>query len=67
MLFSIAINQWLGTNFGFTSRPPDKASMIDHLGPWPWYLASFQPLAFSLFFILALPLHRLRPARPDTP
>lgn len=56
MLFSIAINQWLGTNFGFTSRPPDNASMIDHLGPWPWYLASFQPLAFTLFFILALPL-----------
>jgi len=60
MLFSIAINQWLGTNFGFTSRPPDKASMIDHLGPWPWYLASFQPLAFSLFFILALPLRRIK-------
>ena len=58
MLFSIAINQWLGTNFGFTARPPDSASMIDHLGPWPWYLASFQPLAFTLFFILALPLKR---------
>jgi hypothetical integral membrane protein (TIGR02206 family) len=66
MLFSIAINQWLGTNFGFTSRPPDKASMIDHLGPWPWYLASFQPLAFSLFFILAIPLRRLKAPRPDT-
>jgi hypothetical integral membrane protein (TIGR02206 family) len=61
MVFSIAINQWLGTNFGFTSRPPENASMIDHLGPWPWYLASFQPLAFTLFFILAIPLHRSRP------
>jgi hypothetical integral membrane protein (TIGR02206 family) len=60
MVFSIAINQWLGTNFGFTSRPPDAASVIDHLGPWPWYLASFQPLAFSLFFILALPLRSLK-------
>lgn len=66
MLFSLLINKWLGTNFGFTSRPPDKASMIDHLGPWPWYLASFQPLAFSLFLLLALPLRRLQ-AHQSTP
>lgn len=67
MLFSIAINQWLGTNFGFTSRPPENASMIDHLGPWPWYLATFQPLAFTLFLILAIPLRQSPATRPPTP
>ncbi|MEY4245694.1 MAG: hypothetical protein RLZZ245_3279, partial [Verrucomicrobiota bacterium] len=46
----------LGSNFAFASRPPDNPSLIDHLGPWPWYLFSLLGIALLLFFILALPL-----------
>jgi hypothetical integral membrane protein (TIGR02206 family) len=51
----LAINPLLGTNFGFASRPPDNPSLIDHLGPWPWYLLSLQALALAAFLLLALP------------
>lgn len=53
--FAMGANYLLGTNFGFASRPPDNPSLIDHLGPWPWYLFSMQAIAVLLFFLLALP------------
>ena len=69
MLFALGINAALGTNFGFVSRPPDNPSLIDHLGPWPWYLGSLQAIAMGAFLLLALPHARLprRAAREGTP
>jgi hypothetical integral membrane protein (TIGR02206 family) len=61
LLFALGINTWLGTNFGFASRPPDNPSLIDHLGPWPWYLFSMQAIAVLLFLLLALPFRRPAP------
>lgn len=55
-LGSLAINAALGSNFGFTMRPPDNPSLLDHLGPWPWYLVAMWPIAYALFFLLCLPL-----------
>ena len=57
-IFALTVNHLLGTNFGFASRPPDNPSLIDHLGPWPWYLFSMQALAIILFYLLAIPLSR---------
>lgn len=53
---ALTANHLLGTNFGFASRPPQNPSLIDHLGPWPWYLVSMQAIAICLFFLLALPM-----------
>ena len=58
LLFAMTVNRVLGTNFGFASRPPDNPSLIDHLGPWPWYLFSMQAIAVCVYFLLALPLCR---------
>ena len=55
---ALMVNTLLGTNFGFASRPPDNPSLIDHLGPWPWYLLWMQAIALVLFFLLALPWSR---------
>jgi hypothetical integral membrane protein (TIGR02206 family) len=63
LVLALAVNSALGTNFGFASRPPDNPSLIDHLGPWPWYIFSMQAIAVSLFFLLALPLAGKRPGR----
>jgi uncharacterized membrane protein YwaF len=51
----MSVNLVLGTNFGFASRPPDNPSLIDHLGPWPWYLFAIQAIGVALFFLLAIP------------
>jgi hypothetical integral membrane protein (TIGR02206 family) len=58
LVFALSVNSLLGTNFGFASRPPENPSLIDHLGPWPWYLVSMQGIAVCLFLLLAVPLRR---------
>ncbi|MEO7100750.1 MAG: TIGR02206 family membrane protein [Luteolibacter sp.] len=55
LIFAMTVNKLLGTNFAFASHPPENPSLIDHLGPWPWYLFSMQALAIVLFHLLALP------------
>jgi hypothetical integral membrane protein (TIGR02206 family) len=52
---AFAVNLALGTNYGYTLRKPLQPSLLDHLGPWPWYLVSLQALALALFFLLDLP------------
>ncbi len=64
LVFALCVNRLLDTNFGFASRPPENPSLIDHLGPWPWYLVSMQGIAFCLFLLLAVPLRR-SPERPE--
>jgi hypothetical integral membrane protein (TIGR02206 family) len=56
LAFVMLVNGALSTNFAFASAPPPNPSLLDHLGPWPWYLLALQPLAFALFTLLALPL-----------
>ncbi len=58
LIFALGVNSLLKTNFGFASRPPDNPSLIDHLGPWPWYLFAMQAIAVTLFLLLALPFAR---------
>ncbi|HEX7260743.1 MAG TPA: TIGR02206 family membrane protein [Luteolibacter sp.] len=67
LAFAMVMNRLLGSNFAFASRPPDNPSLIDHLGPWPWYLVSMQPIALVFFFLLALPFAKAsRSSRPGT-
>jgi len=55
LVISLGINYLLGSNYMFTLHKPESASLIDHLGPWPWYLASLQFLALILFFVVYIP------------
>lgn len=56
LALALAANRLLETNFGFAARPPENPSLIDHLGPWPWYLFWMQGIAIGVFLLLALPL-----------
>ncbi|MEP2775718.1 MAG: TIGR02206 family membrane protein [Luteolibacter sp.] len=56
--FALLVNTLLKTNFAFASRPPDNPSLIDHLGPWPYYLFSMQALALVLYLLLTLPFRK---------
>lgn len=49
------VNRLLGSNFAFVSHPPENPSLIDHLGPWPWYILSLLGIALVMFLALALP------------
>lgn len=60
-------NFLLGTNFGFLARKPDNPSLLDQLGPWPWYLLPLNLLALALFSLLVLPFAGSRRAAEEDP
>ena len=49
------INLWLGTNYLFLSSKPEQASLMDFLGPWPWYILSLAGLALVSSLVYYLP------------
>lgn len=55
LMLAMGLNHILGTNFAFASAPPANPSLIDYLGPWPWYLLGMQAIAITFFLLLTLP------------
>ena len=51
-----SINFLTGGNYMFLARKPETASLLDVLGPYPWYLLSLEVVAFVLFLLLYLPI-----------
>lgn len=54
-LCATAVNLLLDRNFGYLCAKPHNPSLLDHLGPWPWYLLSLQVLALASFLVYYLP------------
>lgn len=61
-IFSGVINYALKANYNYLSEKPEVASILDHMGPWPWYIVSVYALMFFLFFLALLPYLRKRKA-----
>jgi len=49
------INRGLGSNYMFTAHKPETASLMDMLGPWPWYLLATEGFAAVVFLLFYLP------------
>lgn len=58
-------NAWLGTNYGFVCHKPPVASLMDFLGPWPWYVLALFALAGVFYWLLALPW-KIKPLQPPS-
>lgn len=48
-------NQLEGTNYGFLTAKPLAASLLDVLGPWPWYLLSEGILGAAAWALITWP------------
>lgn len=55
MLFVTIVNVILGCNYMYTLRKPHINTILDYLGPWPWYILSLEVLALIFSIILYLP------------
>jgi hypothetical integral membrane protein (TIGR02206 family) len=53
-------------NYMFLREPPETRSLLDYLGPWPWYIVGAAMLALVLYFLLDLPFRRRRALRADS-
>lgn len=58
-IFVYGINRLIGSNYMFLMRKPSNASLIDYLGPYPWYILSLEFVAILLFVMIYLVSHRM--------
>jgi hypothetical integral membrane protein (TIGR02206 family) len=56
------VNAILGSNYLFIAHKPDAQTLLNVMGPWPWYILSMEAVGLIVFLLLYLPFG-LRPSR----
>ncbi len=58
------IDYFFRTDYFFLRAKPADPSLLDYLGPWPWYILSTESVALILFLLIYLPVRRSREVKP---
>lgn len=56
--FTLVFNTIAGTNYGYLSGKPPTASVLDVLGPWPWYLLIEIAVVSGVWALMTWPWER---------
>lgn len=60
---AMVFNSITGTNYGFLNSKPTTGSILDVLGPWPWYLVPEIALVLVVWALMTWPWTRVRDGR----
>jgi hypothetical integral membrane protein (TIGR02206 family) len=52
------VNRTTGGNYMFLTHKPKSQSLLDALGPYPWYILSLEGVTLVVFFLLWLPFRK---------
>jgi hypothetical integral membrane protein (TIGR02206 family) len=50
--FAGTVNWLVGTNYGYLAAKPAGPTLMDHLGPWPWYILAVEAAGLALVLLL---------------
>ncbi len=56
--FTFIFNTIAGTDYGFLNRKPINASMLDFLGPWPYYVLAEVAIVGAIWALMTWPWER---------
>jgi hypothetical integral membrane protein (TIGR02206 family) len=65
--FTFAFNTIAGTDYGFLNRKPLNPSLLDALGPWPYYVLAEIVIVGAVWALMTWPWERKREGRPEQP
>ena len=57
------VDYFTGGNYLFLRNLPPTRTLLDYMGPWPWYIATLTLLAVVMFTLLYLPFARTERAQ----
>ncbi len=57
------IDATAGKNYLYLRSKPSQPTILDVMGPWPWYILAADALAFVLFWVLMAPFRDRLPSR----
>lgn len=67
MLLVYPVNLLLNTNYLFLNAKPQGATILDALGPWPYYIAGMEVIGLVTFVLLYLPFAFVRDSAGSRP
>jgi hypothetical integral membrane protein (TIGR02206 family) len=60
MLFMFVLNYFLGSNYFYTNRKPNVATLLDLFGDWPQYIFMVELLIVPYFLLFYMPFYLAR-------
>jgi hypothetical integral membrane protein (TIGR02206 family) len=57
VILTLAVNFALDTNYGYLRAKPRQPSLLDYMGPWPYYIISLEVLGALMLLVVYSPFY----------